>query len=50
MREKCIKLKMENGGLGQNSNCRCQCSRCQCCYKKQNHKRPSVLGERTKEE
>jgi hypothetical protein len=40
---------MENDNQGQDNHYRCQCNRCQCCYKKQNHKRASILGERTKE-
>ncbi len=28
----------------------CECSRCKCCYQKQNHKRTNVPRERTKEE
>jgi hypothetical protein len=32
------------------SHCRCECSRCESCYKKHNHKRTHVLGKRTKEE
>ncbi len=35
---------MENDNQGQDNHYRCQC-----CYKKQNHKRASILGERTKE-
>jgi len=32
------------------SHYRCECNKHQCCYKKQNHRRPGVLEEKTKEE
>jgi hypothetical protein len=41
---------MESGNQGQDNHYKCECNKRQCCYKKQNKRRPSVLGERTKEE
>jgi hypothetical protein len=38
------KLRRESGSLGQDTHCRCQC-----CYQKRNHRRPSVPREKTKE-
>jgi len=40
-RGKCIKFKWKI------SNCICECSRCKCCYQKQNHIRTCVPRKRT---
>jgi hypothetical protein len=44
--EKCIQVQKGKCHLGQDNHHRCECSRHQCSYKKQNNKRLSVPREK----